>query len=173
MKKFLIISFAVIISLLALGSLDGCMVSRPAAKRPKKIVGIAGRLLPYYTLSIDASYDSRLDHLIEGYKLLPVTIRNLSLRAIPMNASEDRWIVVGEKGKRYRAINSLRLHDAVFWRDLPVKIRNAIDYPDVIPINYNVTFDLLFPPQADLVYFREIRYWSDSLRQEFIIKKEY
>src|SRR3989338_4688448 len=109
--KFLVVG-------LLIASLGGCVTVRsgPKAKKSSRIEGFAGRTIPEAGISIDADYDPRLDDLIYGYKLLPVTIRNVSLRTIPMDVRKDLWIVVGEKGQRYRAINSLRLKDPVLWR---------------------------------------------------------
>lgn len=92
---------------------------------------------------------------------------------IPMDAKKDRWVVIGEKGKRYAAINTLRLKDPVAWRDVPERLRDLIDYPEVLPINYSVTFDILFTKSADLKYFKEIHFYSAALKQEFIVYKEY
>ncbi len=52
-------------------------------------------------------------------------------------------------------------------------MRNLIDYPEIIPINYSVTFDLLMPAKAKLDYFKEIRYYNAALNQEFVLEKEY
>jgi hypothetical protein len=163
--KYLILFFLAV-------PLLACVSSAPR-RSPKTIYGQVGRILPPYSLSIAADYDSRLDGIIRGYKLLPVMIRNLSLKPMGMSASRDRWIVVGEKGQKYRAVNSLRVKDPSYWRDLPEKLRSAIDYPEVVPINYSVTFDLLLPPSATLEYFKEIRYFNAAWQQQFVIKKEY
>jgi hypothetical protein len=160
--------------LLSLFVAAGCFRVKPQqAKRSGKIEGQAGRMIPFYSLSVDANYDPRLDNLIPGYKLLPVIMRNVSLQAVPMDAKKDRWILVGEKGQKYRAINSLRVKDPVLWREVPDKMRTMIDYPEILPINYNVTFDLLLPKRANLQYFRQIRYYNAAWKQEFVIEKEY
>ncbi len=152
---------------------DGCVTVKPDKKGPAKIEGTAGRTIQSYGLSVDADYEPRLDELIAGYKLLPVSLRNVSLRVIPMDAEKDRWVIIGEKGQKYRAINSLRIKDPLLWRVLPEQIRDSIDYPEVLPINYSVTFDLLFPSRVNLEYFREIRFYSAPLGREFIVAKEY
>ncbi len=152
----------------------GCVAVRePDRKSSSQVEAQAGRLVAEYSISIDADYDPRLDDLIPGYKLLPVSFRNMSLRSIPMDVKRDRWVVVGEKGKRYRAVNSLRVKDPKIWRELPEDLRSLIDYPELVPINYSVTFDLLLPKKANLDYFREIRYTSVPLGLEFVIEKEY
>lgn len=147
--------------------------TRGGRKISNKIEGQAGRLLHPYSISIDANYDPRLDSILPGYKLLPVVIRNVSMRTIIMDANEDKWIIVNENGKRYRAINTLRTQDRKMWRRLPKKMRTIIDYPEVLPLNYSVTFDLLFPKSARLDYFREIRFTSVGLGKTFILSKEY
>jgi hypothetical protein len=142
-------------------------------KKPEKIETVAGRIIPSYSISIDANYDPRLDRLIAGYKLLPVIVKNMSLRNIIMDAKEDRWIIIGEKGQKYQAINSLKNKDHVLWREMPEKMRALIDYPEIVPINYSSTFDLILPEKAKLDYFREIRYYNAVWRQEFILEKDY
>lgn len=170
MRKSIVI--LVVLSLIAASA--GCVrVGPQKSKKPAKVEGQAGRAVPFYSLSIDANYDPRLDNLIPGYKLLPVIMRNLSLRPIPMDFKRDRWVIVGEKGQRYRAVNTLKLKDPVMWRELPDKMRTMIDYPEIIPINYSVTFDLLLPKRVNLEYFRQIRYYNAAWKQEFVIEKEY
>jgi hypothetical protein len=142
-------------------------------KKPPKVEGVAGRVLTSFSLSIDANYDPRLDGLIAGYKLLPVIVKNMSLRNVIMDAKRDKWVVVGEKGQRYAAYNTLRVKDPVLWREIPDKMRALIDYPEIVPINYSVTFDLLIPKKANLEYFREIHYYNAAWQQEFILEKEY
>ncbi len=155
-------------------SLIGCVRAQTgSSKTPNKVRGIAGRVLDPSGLMIDANDDSRLDNLIEGYKLMPVMIKNLSLRPIPMDVDKDRWVIVNEKGKKYQVVNSLRIQNPKIWRRLPDRMRTMIDYPEAIPINYSVTFDLLLPKEAQLTYFKEIRYYNATLRQRFEIEKEY
>ena len=153
---------------------SACFPIRSAKpKKPAKVESVAGRIIPSFSLSIDANYDPRLDGLIAGYKLLPVVIKNMSLRNVIMDAKRDKWVIVGEKGKRYEAINSLRLKDPPLWREIPDKMRALIDYPEIVPINYSVTFDLILPKRVNLDYFREIRYYNAAWRQEFILEKDY
>lgn len=142
-------------------------------KVPKNIQGKAGRPLPYFSLTIDSNYEPALDNVVKGYKLLPIVMKNFSLKAIPMDLKNDRWVVVGEKGKSYKALNSLKLKDPVAWRKLPEAVKNLIDYPEILPIEYSVTFDILLPKNAKLEYFKELRFYSASLGKEFVIEKEY
>lgn len=142
-------------------------------KKNEKIQAVAGRIIPTYSISIDANYDPRLDNLIAGYKLLPVIIRNMSLRNVIMDAKTDKWVVIGEKGQKYPAVNSLRLKDRVLWREMPENMRSLIDYPEIVPVNYSSTFDLFLPENAKLDWFREIRYYNAALQQEFILEKDY
>lgn len=159
---------------IALMAFSACLPMRTAkAKKPAKVESMAGRVIPSFSLSIDANYDPRLDELITGYKLLPMIIKNMSLRNVIMDAKKDKWIIIGEKGQRYEAINSLRYKDHVMWREIPEKMRALIDYPEIVPINYSVTFDLMIPKKANLEYFREIRYYNAAWQQEFILEKDY
>lgn len=162
-------------ALIAVVSCAACIPMRGTRVKKKndKIESVAGRIIPSYALSIDANYDPRLDNLIAGYKLLPVIIKNMSLRILVMDAKEDKWVIVGEKGQKYTAINSLRNKDRVLWREMPEKMRYMIDYPEIVPVNYSSTFDLIIPEKAKLDYFREIRYYNAALRQEFVLEKDY
>ena len=163
-----------LLALVAVAAASACFPIRSAKpKKPAKIESVAGRIIPSFSLSIDANYDPRLDGLIAGYKLLPVVIKNMSLRNVIMDAKRDKWVIVAEKGKRYEAINSLRLKDPPLWREIPDKMRALIDYPEIVPINYSVTFDLILPKRVNIDYFREIRYYNAAWRQEFILEKEY
>lgn len=165
-NKFFSVIFTVLFAI-------GCVSSKPSTPGGKRIAGKAGRTLPYIGISIDSNYDARLDHVLKGYKLLPVLIKNYSLKSIPMDVKNDRWVVIGEKGQKYTALNSLKTKDAAAWRRLPENIKNLIDYPEIIPIEYSVTFDLLLPTSTNLEYFKEIRFYSAPLQKEIIIEKEY
>jgi hypothetical protein len=170
MKKYVLILLCAALSLAAVS----CVPSRSSQpKKSAKVEGYAGRMIPSHSLSIDANYDPRLDHLVAGHKLLSVLIKNMALRNVYMDLKQDRWVIVGENGHKYAAVNSLKLKDHVLWREIPEKMRSLIDYPEIIPINYSVTFDLMFPSSANLDYFREIRYYNAATRQEFILEKEY
>ncbi len=165
-----LLGFSVLVCL----GLVACVPSRSARpKKGAKIEGYAGRMIPSHSLSIDANYDPRLDTVITGYKLLPVLIKNMSLGNVVMDWKKDRWVIVSEKGHKYEALNTLKVKDHVLWRQLPPKLRSLIDYPEIIPINYSVTFDLMLPKTAVLDYFREIRYFNAASRQEFVLEKEY
>jgi hypothetical protein len=155
----------------------GCVTVNPHKKHKNKnssskIEGQAGRTIPFYSVSIDADYDPRLDNLIVGYKIMSVFLKNESMQAIAMDAKKDRWIVIGDHGEKYHAVNSLKIKDRYAWRELPARLRAMIDYPEIVPTNYSVTFDILLPKNAKLKYFREIRFYSASWRKEFIIEKD-
>ncbi len=162
------------ISLLAVFFLVmGCVTVKPGKEMPKKIEGHAGRTLSFYSLSIDADYDPRLDDVVPHYKLLSILVKNVSLRPIPMDYKNDRWEIIADNGKKYRAVHSLKLKSPKSWRELPERIRNMIGYPEIVPINYSVTFDILFPPKVDLDYIKEIHYYNASWDKEFLIEKDY
>jgi len=162
----------IVLTVLSMGCFPGRNVPT-AKKRQTKIEGQAGRMITGMSVTVDADYDPRLDNLIAGFKLLPVVLKNMSLRNIPMDDKLDRWVIVGEKGQKYKAVNSLRHHDARLWREVPEKMQNLIDYPEVVPINYSVTFDLLIPAKANLEYFKEIHYFNAAWGQELILEKDY
>ena len=154
----------------------GCFPGRnatPTRKRITKIEGQAGRMIAGAGLTIDADYEPKLNNVVAGYKLLPVVVKNMSLRNVPMVDKMDRWVIVGEHGQRYRALNSLRRKNPRMWREIPEKMQNMIDYPEIIPINYSVTFDLLMPAKAKLEYFKEIHYYNAAWGQEFVLEKVY
>ena len=165
-----------VLLLTAVVSLSACVPFKSGKRQPKKnekIQSVAGRIIPSYSMSIDANYDPRLNNLIDGYKLLPVIIKNMSLRNLIMDVKLDKWVVIGDKGQKYLAINSLRFKDRELWRSMPENMRALIEYPEIVPVNYSVTFDLFLPTKANLDWFREIRYFNAALQQEFILEKDY
>ncbi len=141
-------------------------------RKPEVAEAQAGRFIPRYGFSIDAQYDSKLDKLLPAYKTLSVGIRNTSLQLIRMEARRDRWIVVDRSGKKIRAINSLRHKDRKSWNRLSPRRRDLIEYPEVVPIGYTVTFNLFFPKKVALEDFRQIWYKNSASGQEFRIYKE-
>lgn len=157
------VTFLVLIGLLA-----GCA----GKKKPQAIDGYAGRFILGYGFSIDAVYDPRLDKLVPDYRLLTVAIRNTSLQVIQMDASRDQWVLVNRDGKRIKAFNTLREKDNRRWKKIPEKVRNLVDYPEVVPISYTVTFNIFFPKSADLSDFKEIRYTNSPSGSLFRIHKD-
>jgi hypothetical protein len=131
-------------------------------RRPPAVEGKAGASIAGHGFSIDAHYVSKLDSLVPKYKVLSVAIHNTSLSVIPMSSQQDRWYIVDRQGKKHRGINNLRTADRVAWRKLPRGARDLLDYPEAIPINYTVTFNLFFPKKVNLKNFEEIHFESAS-----------
>lgn len=139
--------------------------------RAETIDGKAGRFIVGYGFSIDAQYDPQLDSLARPYKLVTVAVRNTSLTVIRMDARKDQWYLIDEKGKKVKGINSLRLQDKKRWSRLPGPTKELVDYPEVVPISYTVTFNLFFPPSASLKNFQEIWYQNAASGKQFRIDK--
>lgn len=157
-----------VLILLMMVLLVGCA----GKKKPPSIEAMAGSFIPGYVFSIDASYDKRLDKMVPRYQLLTIAIRNTSLNLIRMDSQKDQWLLIDEEGKKWHAINSLRLKDRQLWKGLAPRVQELVEYPKSVPISYTVTFNLFFPKKVPLADFREIRYRNAISGQEFRIVKE-
>lgn len=110
-----------------------------------------------FGLLIDASYDSRLDTLVPGYKVINVVIGNESFNIIYLEPEKDRWsIKVRGRKTEVKAINNLRMQDPKAWSQLPERVQDIVGYPLVLPIGARVVFDLFIPSDIDLDKFNEL-----------------
>ena len=152
----------------------GCIKTQDGQRRrkPLKVIEVqGGSTIPFYGFSIDAFYDPRLDHLVPGYKLLNVGIRNISPFVVPMDAKKDRWILVDKIGKKHRIVNSIRVRNERLWRELPSELRHRMEYAENVPISYEVTFNLLFSERVDAHEFEELHYYNAAWKRTFVITK--
>ncbi|MDO8461305.1 MAG: hypothetical protein Q7S98_00430 [Deltaproteobacteria bacterium] len=127
-------------------------------KGPTTIVGQTGMMISPYGMTLGAEYASELDHLVEGYKIITISLTNNSMDQIHLDPSKDKWVIETNSGKRLKATNSFGLKNHKGWSELPLKTRELMEYPLFVPIGYSQTFDLFIKGKADLKRFRSISY---------------
>ncbi len=144
-------------------ALTGCFTAKDA-KNPKTNQHMeAGK----NGITIDATYDPRLDNLIPGYKIVTVALTNNGFDVLKLNPIKDRWEIVDAAGKNRRAINSIRVHSPSLFGSLPQKVQMLVDYPVGINVGYSETIDLFFPLGTDLRNFRNISFYAADADQKF------
>jgi hypothetical protein len=134
------------------------MLSIPAYAKRKEILRVpGGAAIPKYGLAIDASYDSRFDNFVSGYKVIQVALVNNSFNIIPLNPQKDKWTVHTTEGKKkYTGIANLSQKDPRAWNALPERIRSLMAYPLALPIGARQVVDLFVPAEAPLETFRQV-----------------
>lgn len=130
--------------------------STKAAQAAEVIRIPSGTTVPVMGLSIDVSYDPRLDNLVPGYKILTVAINNTSLEYVQLDPFNDQWLVVDRSGRKHKAILNLREKAPNVWAKLPPKLRRLLEYPLMVSIGEDAPIDLIFPDSAPLGEFREV-----------------
>ncbi len=133
----------------------------------KKIISEAGLNIPQWGVAIDAVYDSRLDNLVPGYKILNVILSNRGAANIFLDPRKDKWYVIDNIGKKLRASNHLRLDNEKVWSSLPLGLRTKLEYPQTVRVSHSVKIDLFFSNDVSLGGFREIGWDSDHFKKEF------
>jgi len=118
---------------------------------------------------IDAKYDSRLDNLVPGYKILTVGLTNNGVDIMRLNPLSDKWEVVDAFGKTRKAITSLRIKEPGLYGRLPPKMQQLLEYPTGISVGYSETIDLFFPNNVSLDSFRSIAFYSAERKTTFDI----
>lgn len=161
MKRFVLI--LVTISL----ATPGVVIAKE--KKSEKITSEAGLNIPSWGIAIDAIYDSRLDNLVPGYKIINIIVTNKSANIIYFDPKKDKWHVSDNLGKTKIAINHLRFEDEKLWANLPPGLKSQLEYPQAVRIGHSVKIDLFFPASYDLAGFREISWKSDHFKKEFNI----
>lgn len=123
--------------------------------------------IPSWGIVIDAHYDSTLDGLVKGYKMITVALTNRSVDLIRLDQLKDEWIIEDAWGRKVKAINSLRIHDPATWANLPDKVQDLLEYPAGVQMSFTQTFDIFFPASYDLNRFRSISFHSAQFKQTF------
>lgn len=159
MKKILSIIIAVFVFVLCAHNLH--------AKRKDTMQIVGGASIPKYGLAIDASYDSRFDNFAKGYKILQVAIINNSFNMIPMNPEKDKWVVHTRKGGSYKAYTDLGRKDPEAWKELPLKVRDIMAYPLILPIGVRRVIDLFVPEKVPLETLQSVVIDLQSLDTRF------
>lgn len=140
-----------------------------AKKTSKKIRSEAGLNIPSWGIAIDAVYDSRLDELLPGYKIVNVVLTNRGAADIRLDAAKDDWRILDQLGKSHTATNHLRQRNEKMWADLPQGLKEKLDYPNLVRIGKSAQIDLFFPDDIELFNFREIVWRSSHFKKEFSV----
>ncbi len=121
-------------------------------------------------LSIDASYDSRLDEFSPGYKVINVAMVNSGFQIIYLNPEKDRWgIRLAGKRKSIKAIHDLRSKDPEAWHKIPEKAKGLVSYPLVLPIGAREVIDIFVSDTVDVTKFNQLDIYLKSLDAKFEI----
>ncbi len=158
--------FHSILPLICLLSLIACFSARQS-KGPDKNKSSATVEVPNKGIIIEAKYDPRLDSLIPGYKIVTVALTNNGIDTLRLNPLKDRWEVTDAYGKNRRAINSVRIKDPSTWGKLPDRLKQLIEYPIAVSMNYSETIDLFFPQGMDLTHFRAISFYAAERNEKY------
>lgn len=156
--------FRLIAPLIVIGLLTACFSARESGKKAN-----TSRHMDIHKqgITIDATYDPRLDNLIPGYKILTVAVTNNSIDVLRLNPLKDRWEIVDAVGQKKKAITSLRIRDPKVFDGLPDKVQQLVDYPVGIAVGYAETIDLFFPVHQELDAFRSISFYSEDRQETF------
>ncbi|MFH1831076.1 MAG: hypothetical protein ABH871_09950 [Pseudomonadota bacterium] len=116
-----------------------------------------GANIPSLGISIDASYDPRLDNFVPGYKVINVALINQGFSIIYLDPEKDKWqIKLAGKSKLINAIHDLRRTDPEAWNKIPKRARALVGYPLVLPIGAREVIDIFVPDSVDVEKFNEL-----------------
>jgi hypothetical protein len=114
-------------------------------------------------LSIDASYDPRLDDFLPGYKVINVALMNQGFNIIYLDPEKDQWkIKLSGKSKAITAIHDLRRQNPEAWHNISEGARDLVAYPLVLPIGARQVIDLFVPASVDVQAFNELEIYLKS-----------
>lgn len=149
---------------------SGCFVGGGGApKLPKKVIIPAGTNEPSLGLTIDASYDERLDKLVPGFKIVTVACTNTAMNIFAFDILEDKWWVEDASGRKFRAVIDLRRYAPKVWDKLTPRVKELIEYPLNLKIGETRVIDLFVRDSADLRGFRSVIFFSAFKGQTFQI----
>lgn len=155
-------------SCLMLMALVGLACAAHAKKQTFRVPG--GATISPLGISIDASYDSRLDDFVSGYKVVNVAMVNQGFNMIYLNPEKDRWkIKLASRSKPIDAIHDLRRVDPEAWHQIPEEARGLVSYPLVLPIGARQVIDIFVPDTVDVTAFNELDVYLQSLNTKFQI----
>lgn len=152
---------------LALLFLPACYSARTSGTN--RNVSAVGLKVPKKGVTIDASYDKRLDSLLPGYKVVTIALTNNSTDILKLNPLKDRWTIELASGRTYKAINSIRIKDPELFSRLPDQVKRLIDYPNGVAVGYTETFDVFLPRDIDLESFRSVAYFNANNNDNYEI----
>ena len=134
--------------------------------KPKEVVRETGIRDDVRGLVIVASFNSRHDALINGYRILNVAVVNNSPKALKMDPAKDVWLIFDSQGRSYQGTNSLDSVDPKAWFSIPYEAQAVLEYPNLVFVNQTVSFGLFFRRGVDLNNFQRISFYSSSLDAE-------
>lgn len=121
-------------------------------------------------VSIDASYDPRLDDFVSGYKVINVALVNQGFNILYLSPEKDRWrIKLAGKLKPVKAIHDLRRADPEAWHRIPEQARGLVSYPLVLAIGGRQVIDIFVPDTIDVTQFNELDIYFKSINSRFQI----
>ncbi len=165
MKK-IICSIAIII---------GMAVVASYAHAKKQIYRVPGGAnIASLGLSIDASYDPRLDDLVPGYKVINVAFMNQGFNIFYLDPEKDKWkIKFAGRSKTVTVIHDLRRADPVAWSKIPERAKGLVSYPLVLPIGARQVIDLFVPDKVDVAMFNELHIYlrSRNVRLQILVRQ--
>ncbi len=159
MKTKTLFTYSII---LCMAGISACVPSKKEAKTSTQRLNV-----PNWGITIDATYDQKLDEVVPGYKILTVAITNRSVDMIKLDPNNDQWTIEDAWGRKQKAIVSMRIKDPRVWDILPPKVKDLVEYPAGVQMGYSQTFDLFFPQNIELQGFRSIAFYSAVMKQNF------
>jgi hypothetical protein len=145
-----------------------CSDAHAKKKQVYKVPG--GVPIAQLNLAIDASYDSRLDDFVPGYKVINVAMVNSGFRIIYLDPEKDRWAIkLAGRHKSINVIHDLRSKDPEAWHNIPDKAKGLVSYPLVLPIGAREVVDIFVPDTVDVTKFNELDVFLKSLDAKFEI----
>ena len=132
-----------------------------AGQKPVKVS--TGQRIGNANVVFDVEYNSSLDALIPGYKVVTVAISNQNFKPFMLDPEQDEWKVVANSGKSWKASSSLKQSNEKLWYSLSPEFRHRLSYPLMIPHGSVETVDLFVSDKAKLENFRGILFKSSFL----------
>lgn len=128
------------------------------------VVVLPGQKIPNTNITMELAYDSALDKLIPGYKIITVGVTNQGYNPLTLNPAEDEWVIIDNHGRPHRATQSLREEDANTWIRLDAELRQKLSSPLIVSGGVAETFDLFVPDTVALDNFQSLVFTSSDLK---------
>jgi hypothetical protein len=142
-------------------------------KKSDKIKSEIGLNIPEWGIAIDAAYDPRLTDLVTDHHIVNIVITNRRDQDLVLDPKRDKWVFVDEKGRQHLASNQVEAFDRKLWAEFPVKLKNLLAYPAVVPSRKSTNIDVFVDKTVNLKNFKQVIWKSASLGQEFNIYTSY
>ncbi len=132
---------------------------------------VSGQSFPGRGLSFDISYDTALDQIVPGYKVVSVGIKNTDMDPFLFLLETDRWMVVDRDGHRWAATIDLKNVDPNVWDALSPEMQGALAFLLVIPEGVSQVVDLFVKQNADLGNLQGVFFHSTFLKKKILISR--